>query len=41
MPFKDNLEMLCDYLGAGRAYMKKNFFMLQNMTGGKINVRTH
>lgn len=25
MPFKDSLEMLCDYLGAGRAYMGKNF----------------
>ena len=25
MPFKDALEMVCDYLGAGRAYMKKNF----------------
>jgi hypothetical protein len=25
MPFKDNLEMLCDYLAAGRAYMKKDF----------------
>lgn len=25
MPFVYNLEMLCDYLAAGRAYMKKNF----------------
>lgn len=25
MPFKDTLELLCDYLGAGRAYMGKNF----------------
>lgn len=25
MPFKDALEMVCDYLGAGRAYMKDNF----------------
>ena len=25
MPFKDAVEMLCDYLGAGRAYMGKNF----------------
>lgn len=25
MPFEDSLEMLCDYLGAGRAYMGKNF----------------
>jgi len=25
MPFKDNLEMLCDYLAAGRAYMKDKF----------------
>ena len=25
MPFMYNLEMLCDYLAAGRAYMKKNF----------------
>ena len=25
MPFEDALEMLCDYLGAGRAYMGKNF----------------
>ena len=25
MPFKDTLEMFCDYLGAGRAYMKKDF----------------
>lgn len=25
MPFTDALEMLCDYLGAGRAYMGKNF----------------
>lgn len=25
MPFEDSLEMLCDYLGAGHAYMGKNF----------------
>ena len=25
MPFKDAVEMLCDYLGAGRAYMGKDF----------------
>lgn len=25
MPFKDSLEMLCDYLGAARAYMGKDF----------------
>ena len=25
MPFEDVLEMLCDYLGAGRAYMKEKF----------------
>lgn len=25
MPFKDTLELLCDYLGAGHAYMGKNF----------------
>ena len=25
MPFKDSLEMLCDYIAAGRAYMGKNF----------------
>ena len=25
MPFKYSLEMLCDYLGAGRAYSKKSF----------------
>ncbi len=25
MPYKDAVEMLCDYLGAGRAYMGKNF----------------
>ena len=25
MPFEDALELLCDYLGAGRAYMGKNF----------------
>ena len=25
MPFKYNLEMICDYLGAGRAYSGKNF----------------
>lgn len=25
MPFEDTLEMLCDYLGAGRAYMKEKF----------------
>lgn len=25
MPFECALEMLCDYLGAGRAYMGKNF----------------
>lgn len=25
MPFKYMLEMICDYLGAGRAYMGKNF----------------
>ena len=25
MPFKDSVEMLCDYLGAGHAYMGKNF----------------
>ena len=25
MPYKDALEMLCDYIGAGRAYMGKDF----------------
>ena len=25
MPYKDAVEMLCDFLGAGRAYMGKNF----------------
>lgn len=25
MPFKDSLEMVCDYLAAGKAYMKKEF----------------
>ena len=25
MPYKETVEMLCDYLGAGRAYMGKNF----------------
>ena len=25
MPFKDAVELLCDYLAAGRAYMGKNF----------------
>lgn len=25
MPYEYALEMLCDYLGAGRAYMKENF----------------
>ena len=25
MPFEDSAEMLCDYLGAGKAYMGKNF----------------
>lgn len=25
MPYKDVIEMLCDYLGAGRAYMGKDF----------------
>lgn len=25
MPFEDALELICDYLGAGEAYMKKNF----------------
>jgi hypothetical protein len=25
MPLKDSIEMLCDYLGAGRAYMGKTF----------------
>lgn len=25
MPFKDSVEMLCDFLGAGRAYSGKNF----------------
>lgn len=25
MPYKDAVEMLCDYLAAGRAYMGKNF----------------
>ena len=25
MPFKDAAELICDYLGAGQAYMKKNF----------------
>lgn len=25
MPYKDAIEMLCDYLGAGRAYMGKKF----------------
>lgn len=28
MPFNDALEMLCDYLGAGHAYMKKDFTYL-------------
>lgn len=27
MPFKYVLEMICDYLGAGRVYMGKNFSM--------------
>ena len=27
MPYKYMLEMICDYLGAGRAYMGKNFTM--------------
>ena len=25
MPFKDAAELICDYLGAGQAYMKKDF----------------
>lgn len=25
MPYPDALEMVCDYLAAGKAYMKKNF----------------
>lgn len=25
MPYPDALEMVCDYLSAGKAYMKKNF----------------
>lgn len=25
MPFKDAVELICDYLGAGNAYMGKNF----------------
>lgn len=25
MPFKDALELVCDYLGAGMAYQKENF----------------
>lgn len=25
MPFDDALEMLCDFIGAGKAYMKENF----------------
>ena len=25
MPFEDALEMICDFLGAGHAYSKKNF----------------
>lgn len=25
MPFKDVVELICDYLGAGQAYMKKDF----------------
>lgn len=25
MPFKDAVELVCDYLGAGKAYMGKNF----------------
>jgi hypothetical protein len=25
MPFKDSVEMLCDYIAAGKAYMGKNF----------------
>jgi len=25
MPFKYALELVCDYLGAGQAYQKKNF----------------
>ena len=25
MPFKDAVELICDYLGAGQAYMKDNF----------------
>ena len=28
MPYKDALEMICDYLGAGRAYSGKNFTLL-------------
>lgn len=25
MPYKDALELICDYIGAGQAYMKKDF----------------
>ena len=25
MPYKDNLEMICDYIGAGQAYLKDKF----------------
>ena len=31
MPFNDALEMLCDYLGAGHAYMKKDFTYLEEL----------
>ena len=31
MPYKESLEMLCDYLGAARAYMGKSFTYLKEL----------
>lgn len=40
MPFKDTLEMLCDYLAAGRAYMKKNFSYADEFTWTENKLKT-
>ena len=36
MPYKYAIELICDYLGAGRAYMGKNFSIKRNINGGVI-----
>lgn len=38
MPYKYAVELLCDYLGAGRAYQReRGSLIMVNMSGGKIN----